>query len=73
MIQRPEHSVSTVVTLPEATNDTLALIPAALQGIARTWREQRDPPWHNSKAWVVATDFVPPAASQRPSIGRLDL
>ena len=32
----PMRSVSTVVTLSEATNDTLALIPAALHGVART-------------------------------------
>ena len=66
------RSVSTVVTLPEATNDTLALIPAALHGVARTWREQRDPPWRYSKAGVVTVDLVPLAASQRALIGRLD-
>ena len=68
----PMRSVSTVVTLPEATNDTLALIPAALHGVARTWREQPDPPWRYSKAGIVTTDLVPLAGSQRALIGRLD-
>ena len=35
----PMRSVSTTVTLPEATNDTLALIRAARLGVAKTWRE----------------------------------
>jgi DNA polymerase V len=35
----PMRSVSTTVTLPEATNDTMALIKAAQAGVARTWRE----------------------------------
>ena len=38
------RTVSTVVTLPEATNDALALIPAALHEGAPTWREQGSPP-----------------------------
>ena len=69
---KPMRSVSTVVTLPEATNDTLALIPAALHGVARTWREQPDPPWRYSKAGIVTTDLVPLAGSQRALIGQLD-
>nr|WP_318284285.1 MULTISPECIES: Y-family DNA polymerase [unclassified Methylobacterium] len=68
----PMRSVSTVVTLPEATNDTLALIPAALHGVARTWREQGSPPWRYAKAGVVTVDLVPLAVSQRALIGRLD-
>ncbi|WP_246417692.1 DUF4113 domain-containing protein, partial [Methylorubrum rhodesianum] len=68
----PMRSVSTMVTLPEATNDTLALIPAALHGVARTWREQGSPPWRYSKAGVVTVDLKPLAASQRALIGRLD-
>lgn len=64
--------VWTVVTLPQAGDVTLAMIPAALKGVARTWREQRDLPWRYSKAGVVTTDLVPLAASQRALIGRLD-
>ncbi|WP_461787603.1 DUF4113 domain-containing protein [Methylorubrum extorquens] len=63
---------SAAVALPKATNHTLAIIPAALHGIARTWREQRDPPWRYSTAGVMTTDLVPLAASQRAVIGRLD-
>ncbi len=37
----PMRSISTTVTLPEATNDTLALIKAAQAGVARTWRVAR--------------------------------
>ncbi|SFK86318.1 Y-family DNA polymerase [Methylorubrum salsuginis] len=68
----PMRSISTVVTLTEATNDTLALIPAALHGVARTWREQGTPPWRYSKAGIVTTDLVPLAGSQRALIGQLD-
>ncbi|ARO57323.1 hypothetical protein B2G69_03800 [Methylorubrum zatmanii] len=63
---------SAAVALPKATNHTLALIPAAPRGIARTWREQRDPPWRYPKAGVVTTDLVHLAASQRAVIRRLD-
>ncbi len=35
----PIRAVSTTVMLPEATSDTLALIKAALLGVAKTWRE----------------------------------
>ncbi|MCP1557130.1 UNVERIFIED_ORG: hypothetical protein J2W75_004054 [Methylorubrum zatmanii] len=38
------RTVSTAVMLPEATNDALALIPAAVREVARTWREQGSPP-----------------------------
>ena len=68
----PMRSVSTVVRLPEAINDTSALIPAAFHGVARTWREPGSPPWHYSKAGVVTVDLEPLAASQRALIGRLD-
>ncbi|BAR47169.1 DNA-repair protein [Methylobacterium aquaticum] len=36
----PMRSVSTVVHLPEATNDSCHLIQAALHGVAKTWKEQ---------------------------------
>ena len=49
-----------------------SLIPAALHGVARTWREQGSPPWRYSKAGVVTVDLVPLAVSQRALIGRLD-
>ncbi|WP_375455634.1 Y-family DNA polymerase [uncultured Methylobacterium sp.] len=68
----PMRSVSTTVTLPEATNDTLALIRAALHGVARTWRDQGARPWRYSKAGVITTDLMRLADSPRALIGGLD-
>jgi DNA polymerase V len=68
----PMRSVSTVVSLPEATNDSLALIKAATHGVAKTWREPGQVPWRYSKAGVITTDLVPLAQSPRALIGRLD-
>ena len=67
---RPQRSVSTVVTLPEATSDTLALIKAATHGVRKTWRDG----YRYSKAGVVTTDLMPLAASQRamPGLGQLN-
>ncbi|TXM65493.1 Y-family DNA polymerase [Methylobacterium sp. WL120] len=68
----PMRSVSTTVTLPEATNDTLALIGAARLGVARTWRDQGERPWRYSKAGIITTDLMRLEASQRALIGQLD-
>ena len=68
----PMRSVSTTVTLPEATNDTLALIRAALHGVANTWRDQGARPWRFSKAGIVTTDLISLEASPRALIGQLD-
>ncbi|GEP04012.1 Y-family DNA polymerase [Methylobacterium oxalidis] len=68
----PMRSVSTTVTLPEATNDTLALIKAARLGVAKTWREPSERAWRYSKAGVVTTDLMLLEASPRALIGRLD-
>ena len=68
----PMRSVSTVVSLPEATNDSLALIKAACHGVAKTWREQGPQPWRYSKAGVITTDLVPLETSPRALIDRLD-
>ncbi|GJD80966.1 Y-family DNA polymerase [Methylobacterium gregans] len=68
----PMRSVSTVVSLPEATNDSLALIKAATHGVAKTWREPGQVPWRYSKAGVITIDLVPLAESPRALIGRLD-
>ncbi|CAA2155801.1 DNA polymerase IV [Methylobacterium brachiatum] len=67
---RPQRSVSTVVTLPEASNDTLVLVKAALHGVRRAWRDG----FRYSKAGVVTTDLLPLHASQRamPGLGQLD-
>ena len=66
------RSVSTTVTLPEATSDSLALVKAALHGVARTWREQPERPWRYSKAVVVTTDLMLLADSPRALIGQMD-
>ncbi|NEU14489.1 Y-family DNA polymerase [Methylobacterium sp. BTF04] len=67
---RPQRSVSTVVTLPEASNDARALVKAATHGVRKTWRDG----YRYSKAGVVTTDLMPLAASQRamPGLGQLD-
>ncbi len=64
----PQRSVSTVVTLPEATSDTLVLAKAAISGLRRVWRDG----YRYSKAGVVTVDLVPLAGSQRALIGALD-
>ncbi|KQO66492.1 MULTISPECIES: Y-family DNA polymerase [Methylobacterium] len=67
---RPQRSVSTVVTLPEATNDSLALVKAATHGVRKTWRDG----YRYSKAGVVTTDLAPLVSSQRamPGLGQID-
>ena len=57
----PQRSASTVVTLPEATNDTLTLARAATSGARRVWRSG----YRYSKAGLVTVDLVPLAGSQR--------
>jgi len=51
----PQRSVSTTVTLPEASNDTLALVAAACQGVRSVWRDG----YRYSKAGVITVDLVP--------------
>lgn len=62
--------MSAVVTLPEATSDTLALVKAALVGVRRRWK----PGYRCSKAGIITTDLVPLATSQRamPVLGQLN-
>ncbi|WP_279356206.1 Y-family DNA polymerase [Methylobacterium indicum] len=62
----PMRSVSTVVHMPEATNDSRHLIQAALRGVERTWKEQGPSPWRYSKAGLVTTDLVPLDDAPRP-------
>ena len=64
----PQRSISTVVTLPEATSDTIILSKAATFGVRRTWRDG----YRYSKAGVVTVDLVPLATSQRALIGAFD-
>ncbi len=65
---RSQRSVSTVVTLPEASNDTLVLIKAATFGVRRAWKEG----YRWSKAGIITTDLVPLKTSQRALIGGFD-
>ena len=55
-----------MISLPKATNNSLALIKAATHGVAKTWREQGQVPWRYSKAGVITTDLVPLAESPGP-------
>ena len=64
----PQRSVSTVVTLPEASNDGLVLLKAAKFGVRRIWRDG----YRYSKAGIISTDLVPLEASQRALIGAFD-
>ncbi len=59
-----------MVTLPDASNDTLVLVRECLHGVRKTWRDG----YRYSKAGVVTTDLVSLAASQRalPGLGQLD-
>lgn len=66
------RSVSTTVTLPEATNDTLALIKAAVLGVEKTWREPGERPWRYSKAGVITADLMRLQDSPRALIGQMD-
>ena len=64
----PQRSVTTVVTLPEATSDTMILAKAATWGARRVWRDG----YRYSKAGLITVDLVPLATSQRALIGGLD-
>jgi DNA polymerase V len=64
----PQRSVSTLVSLPEATNDSLALVEAAAWGVRRCWRDGS----RYSKGGVITVDLVPREGSQRALIGALD-
>ena len=64
----PQRSVSTLVSLPEATSDSLALVKAATWGLRQCWRDG----YRYSKAGVITVDLVPLEGSQRALIGALD-
>jgi DNA polymerase V len=63
------RSVSTTVTLPEATNCTLTLIRAAQAGARRIWK---DGPRY-AKAGLITTDLVPLERAPRALIGGFDI
>lgn len=68
--QHPQRSVSAVVRLPEASNDSMVLVRAALYGVRSRWRDG----YRYSKAGVMTVDLVPLERSQRalPGVGMLD-
>ena len=67
---RPQRSVSTTVTLPEATNDTLILTKAATSAVRGLWRDG----FRYGKAGLITVDLVAIRDSQRalPGFGRFD-
>lgn len=69
----PMRSVSTTVTLPEPTNDTLALIKVARADMAKKSRASSgDRPWRFSKAGIITTDLASLEDGQRALFGQLD-
>ena len=66
----PQRAPTLTVDLPEATNDTLALVRAATWAVRRLWRDG----YRYSKAGVISDDLVPLATSQRalPHLGQFD-
>ncbi|MBP1806976.1 DUF4113 domain-containing protein [Rubellimicrobium aerolatum] len=66
--QGPQHGASRTVTLPEATNDTLALLHAARTAVAAIWR-----PGHRySKAGVMTMGLIRAEDAARPLFDGLD-
>lgn len=64
----PQHAAQRTVSLPEATNDTFALIAAARTGIRAAWREGQ----RYSKCGVMTLGLVRAEDAQRPLFGGLD-
>lgn len=64
----PQRSVSMTVDIPEATNDTMALIKAARRAVDALWRDG----FRYSKAGIITQDLVPPAERQRALFDNLD-
>jgi DNA polymerase V len=64
----PQRSAAKLVTLPEASNDTLVLVKAARQGARIAWEEG----FRYSKAGVVAANLVLLDGSERALIGAFD-
>ena len=56
--------------MPEATNDSLVLVKAAVRSVRKAWTDE----YRYSKAGIVTTDLVPLAASQQafPGLGQID-
>ena len=63
-----QYAAQKTVTLPEATNDTLALVAAARAGIRSAWRQG----FRYSKCGIMTVDLVPIADVQRPLFDQFD-
>ncbi len=66
---RPQRSVSSVVILPEASNDTLVLVKACLHGVRKTWRDGYRYKPRISARWSHRWSFPPTGV---PGVGQLD-
>ncbi len=64
----PQRSVSMTIDMPEATNDSLALIHAAKRAVDGLWRNG----FRYSKAGIITDDLVPPPIPQRALFDNLD-
>ncbi|SMQ67527.1 DNA polymerase V [Devosia lucknowensis] len=64
----PRRNVSMTIDLPEATNDTMALIRAAKRAVDGLWKSG----FRYSKAGIITQDLVPPELSQRSLFDNLD-
>lgn len=64
----PQLSVSMTVDIPEATNDSLALIKAARRAVDQLWK----PGFRYSKAGIITQDLVPPASRQVALFDNMD-
>lgn len=64
----PQHGAQRTVHLPEATNDTLALIAAAKYGVQAAWREGH----RYSKCGVVTVDLIRLEDAPRPLFDGID-
>ncbi|WEK03366.1 MAG: Y-family DNA polymerase [Candidatus Devosia phytovorans] len=64
----PQRNVSMTVDIPEATNDSLALIKAARRAVEQLWQSG----YRYSKAGIVTQDLVPPPIPQRALFDQLN-
>lgn len=63
-----QRSVSMTIDIPEATNDSLALIKAGKRAVDALWKDG----YRYSKAGIITQDLVPPAERQIALFDNLD-
>lgn len=64
----PQRSVSMVIDLTEATNDTLALVGAGTRAVRQLWADG----YRYAKAGVMTNELVRSGAAQRPLFDQMD-